>query len=153
MKMKMEVDERRLLSALRHLRPDTFSWAFIDLSAAWWLCGGTDSICRVLVELVNSIGLLSGKMLSTVFTKKKVEFVSLWKACKISCQYSLYLMALRSKRCNNNNNNDNNNKVSLKAGTLDRKLKMKYFQFVGLCLSTVCLARLCQPLFLLQSLL
>lgn len=65
----------------------------------------------------------------------------------VSCQHSLYLIAVRTKMYNNNE------KVSLKAGILDRKLKMKYFQFVGLCLTTVCLARLCQAPFLLQSLL
>lgn len=75
--------------------------------------------------------------------------LSLRKARKISCQHSLHLMAVRTKIYNNNNNK----KVSLKAGILYRKLKMKYFQFVGLCLSTVCLARLCQAPFLLQSLL
>lgn len=57
-------------------------------------------------------------------------------------------MTVKNKKYNNDNN-----KVKLKAGILDRKLKMKYFQFVELCLSTVCLARLCQAPFLLQSLL
>jgi len=32
MKMKMEVDEMRLLRVLMYLYPDTFSWAFIELS-------------------------------------------------------------------------------------------------------------------------
>lgn len=68
----MEVDERRLPSILMHLYSNTLSWAFTELSTAWWFCGGTDSTCHVLVGLLDCTVLLYDKMLSTMSTRKEI---------------------------------------------------------------------------------
>lgn len=146
----MEVNERTLLNVWIYLYAGTFFYAFFFFFNPCLLHGVFGAALTVFIlQLVSCTVLLHGEMLLTVLTKKKKIYpISLGKTCKVSCQHSFYLMAVKNKEYKNNNK-----KVRLKAGILGRKLKMKYFQFVGLCLSTVCLDRLCQAPFLLQSLL
>lgn len=102
--MKMEVNERTLLNAWIYLYAGTLFYAIFFFSPCLLHGVFGAALTAFILQLVSYTVLLHGEMLLTVLTKKKKIYpISLGKTCKVSCQHSFYLMAVKNKKYKNNN--------------------------------------------------